>query len=39
MIPPNRPFYSSMLSDLALVGSEGGGDLVLIQTSVLFICK
>ena len=25
-------FYSCVLSDLALVGSEAGGDLVLIQT-------
>ena len=36
---PNRPFYSCVLIDLALIGSEAGGDLVVIQTSPLFICK
>ena len=35
----NRPFYSCVLGDLALIGSEAGGDLVLIQTSPLFICE
>ena len=34
----NRPFYSCVLSDLALAESEAGVDLVLIQTSLLFIC-
>ena len=28
----NRPFYSSVLSYLAMNASEGGGDLALIQT-------
>ena len=36
---PNRPFYSCVLSYLAMNGSEAGGDLVLIQTSLLFSCK
>ena len=31
----NRPFYSCLLSS----GSEAGGDLALIQTSLLFSCK
>ena len=37
--PNNRPFYSSLLSYLAMNASEAGGDLVLIQTSLLFSCK
>ena len=35
----NRPFYSCVLSYLAMNASEAGGDLVLIQTSLLFSCK
>ena len=35
----NRPFYNYVLSGLALIASEAVGDLVLIQTSLLFICK
>ena len=35
----NRPFYSFELSYLAMNASEDGGDLVLIQTSLLFSCK
>ena len=35
----NRPFYSCVLSYLAMNASEGGGDLALIQTSQLFSCK
>ena len=35
----NRPFYSCLVSDLALNGSEAGGDLALIQTSLLLLCK
>ena len=34
-----RPFYSCVLSDLALDWKRGWGDLVLIQTSLLFICR
>ena len=34
----NSPFCSCVLSDLALAESEAGVDLVLIQTSLLFIC-
>ena len=37
--PNNRPFYSCVLSDLALDWKRGWGDLVLIQTSLLFICR
>ena len=37
--PLNRPFYSCVLSYLAMNASEAGGDLVLIQTSLLFSCK
>ena len=37
--PGNRSFYSCLLGDLALVCSEAGGDLVLIQTSLLLLCK
>ena len=33
------PFYSCVLSDLALSESEAGVDFALIQTSVLFRCK
>ena len=35
----NRPFYSCVLSYLAMDASEAGGDLALIQTSQLFSCK
>ena len=35
----NRPFYSCVLSCLAMDASEAGGDLALIQTSLLFSCK
>ena len=35
----NKPFYSCVLSALALIGNEAGADLVLIQTSPLVICK
>ena len=35
----NRPFYSCVLSYLAMDASEAGGDLALIQTSLLFSCK
>ena len=35
----NSPFYSCVLSDLALAESEAGVDLVLIQTLLLFICR
>ena len=35
----NRPFYSCVLSYLAMNASEAGGDLVLIETSLLFSCK
>ena len=35
----NRPFYSCMLSCLAINASEAGVDLALIQTSMLFSCK
>ena len=35
----NRPFYSCVLSYLAMDASEAGGDLALIQTSLPFICK
>ena len=38
-IGSNRPFYSCVLSDVALNWKRGWGDLVLIQTSLLFICK
>ena len=31
----NRPFYSCVLSYLAMNASEAGGDLALIQTSLL----
>ena len=33
------PFYSCVLSYLAMNASEAGGDLALIQTSPLFSCK
>ena len=32
----NRPFYSCVLSCLAMNASEAGGDLALIKTSLLF---
>ena len=35
----NRPFYSCMLSHLAMNASEAGVDLALIQTSLLFSCR
>ena len=35
----NRPFYSCVLSYLAINASEAGVDLALIQTSLLFSCK
>ena len=35
----NRPFYSCLLSYLAMNASEAGGDHALIQTSLLFSCK
>ena len=35
----NRPFYSCVLSYLAMNASEAGGDHALIQTSLLFSCK
>jgi len=35
----NRPFYSYVLSYLALIASEAGADLALIQTSLLFSFK
>ena len=37
--PTNRPFYSCVLSYLAMNASEAGGDLALIQTFKLFSCK
>ena len=39
LIVCNSPFYSCVLSDLALAESEAGVDLVLIQTSLFFICR
>ena len=36
---PNRPFYSCVLSYLAMNASEAGVELALIQTSHLFLCK
>ena len=36
---PNMPFYSCVLSYLAINASEAGGDLALIQTCLLFSCK
>ena len=35
----NRPFYICVLSYLAINASEAGGDIALIQTSLLFSCK
>ena len=35
----NRPFYSRVLSYLAMNGNEAEVDLALIQTSLLFSCK
>ena len=35
----NRPFYSCVLSYLAMNVSEAGVELALIQTSHLFLCK
>ena len=34
----NRPFYSCVLSCRPLNESETGVDLVLIETSLLFLC-
>ena len=34
----NRPFYSCVLSHLAMNASEAGVDLALIQTSLFFSC-
>ena len=39
MTSNNRPFYSCVLSYLAMNASEAGADLALIQTSLLFSCK
>ena len=38
-LPLNTPFYSCVLGCLALNESEAGGDLVLMETSLLFLCK
>ena len=35
----NRPFYSCVLSYLAMNASEVGVELALIQTSLFFSCK
>ena len=35
----NRSFYSCVLSYLAMNANEAGGDLVLMQTSLIFSCK
>ena len=35
----NRQFYSRLFSDLPLNGNEATGDLVLIKTSRLLLCK
>ena len=35
----HRPFCSYMLSDPAVNGSETGGDLVLIKTSLILLSK
>jgi len=35
----NRPFYSCLLMIWPLDASEAGVDLVLIQTSLLLLCK
>ena len=35
----NRPFHSCVLSVLAWIESEAEADLVLIETSLLFLCK
>ena len=37
--PANRPFSIVCLVTWPWIGSEAGGDLVLIQTSLLFICR
>ena len=34
-----RPFYSCVLSCLAMNASKAGSDLALIQTSLFFSCK
>ena len=35
----NRPFYSCVLSYLAMNASEVGVELALIETSLFFSCK
>ena len=35
----NRPFYSVCLVAWPLNENEAGGDLVLIETSLFFLCK
>ena len=35
----NRPFYSCVLSFMAMNASEARGDLALIETLLLFSCK
>lgn len=35
----NRQFYSRLFSNLPLNGNEATGDLVLIKTSRLLLCK
>ena len=35
----NRPFYSCVLSYLAMNASKAGVDFALIRTSLLFSCK
>ena len=35
----NKPFYSCVLSYLAMNESKAGGDLALIETSLLFSYK
>ena len=37
--PRNKLFYSCVLSDLALNWKRGWGALVLIQTTLLFMCR
>ena len=39
LVMVNRPFYSCVLSYLAMNASEAGVDLALIQTSLFFSCK
>ena len=35
----NRPFYSCGSVTRPMSGSKAAGDLVLIETSLLFLCK